>query len=61
MVAIRTAGGQVLTDTLTSDSVELLIIKIDETLSEIGNINVETSKMIDVLLDMRLVALSIKG
>lgn len=36
-------------------------MKIDETLADIGNINVvETSKMIDVLLDMRLVALSIK-
>lgn len=51
----------ILTDTVTSDSVELLVMKIDETLADIGNINVvETSKMIDVLLDMRLVALSIK-
>lgn len=51
----------ILTDTVTNDSVELLVMKIDETLADIGNINVvETSKMIDVLLDMRLVALSIK-
>jgi hypothetical protein len=36
-------------------------MKIDETLADIGNINVvETSKMIDVLLDMRLVVLSMK-
>ena len=47
--------------TVIQDHIELLIMKIDETLADIGNINVvETSKMIDVLLDMRLVVLSMK-
>jgi hypothetical protein len=36
-------------------------MKIDDTLADIGKINVvETSKMIDALLDMRLVVLSMK-
>jgi len=51
-----------MTDTETIDSVQLLVIKIDDTLADIGKITmVEASKMVDVLLDMRLMALSIQN
>ena len=50
-----------MTDTETLDSVQLLVIKIDDTLADIGNLTiVEASKMIDALLDMRLMALSMR-
>jgi|GEM_PF-5493630 len=45
----------------TLDSVQLLIIKIDDTLADIGSVSmVEASKMVDVLLDMRLMVLSMR-
>lgn len=62
LVALRNRRSHILTDTIINDQVELLVMKIDDTLADIGNINVvETSKMIDVLLDMRLVVLSMKN
>lgn len=40
---------------LSSDAVELIVMRLDAMLSEIGQRNlVETSKMIDELLDVRL-------
>jgi len=61
LASFRNRRNQILISTVIQDHIELLIMKIDETLADIGNINVvETSKMIDVLLDMRLVVLSMK-
>lgn len=49
------------TTDLTGLALELLIAKIDGTLADIGERNVvEASKMIDSLLDMRIMALSLK-
>lgn len=47
--------------TKTTDIIELLVIKIDATLAEIGERSiVEASKMIDGLLDIRLLAVTLK-